>query len=33
LSSLPGVDPNDPSIQQALQGDADTKEDEGEEEK
>jgi len=33
LSSLPGVDPNDPSIQQALQGDAEKKEDEGEEEK
>ena len=29
LSSLPGVDPNDPSIQQALQGDAEKKEEEG----
>ena len=33
LSSLPGVDPNDPSIQQALQGDAEKKEEEGEEKK
>ena len=33
LSSLPGVDPNDPSIQQALQGDAEKKQEEGDEKK